>query len=114
MRENRQSGRVKQTAPAVTDSEGSAELPIIGLAALLQLVDWCEARGLKDLQGGPSCVDVVQPLSPPAPDRASPTNRPSPALADSGRRPARSHSASSRPHRTPTTDESSDDRGGDA
>src|SRR3989442_3005144 len=114
MREIRKSGRVKRTAPVVTSSQTTAEAPMIGLAALLQLVDWYHARGLSNQQGGLSCVDVEPPLSPPAPDRANPAERPTPVLAGPARRPARAHSACSQPRRGPTTHEASDGFGADA
>ena len=49
---------------------------MIGLVALLQLVDWYHARGPSNQQGGLSCVAVEPPLSPPTPDRADPAERP--------------------------------------
>jgi hypothetical protein len=40
---------------------------MIGVAALLQLVDWLHARTPRHLQGGSSCVNLEPPLSPPRP-----------------------------------------------
>jgi hypothetical protein len=87
---------------------------MIGLAALLQLVDWYHARGLKNQQGGLSCVDVEPPLSPPAPEQTDPPHRPTPVLAGPARRPARTHSPRSLRSRSQTTHEASNDSGGDA
>jgi hypothetical protein len=42
---------------------------MIGLAALLQFIDWYHARGLSNQQGGLSCVDAEPSLSPPRPIR---------------------------------------------
>jgi hypothetical protein len=54
MREIRPSGSVEQTARPVTPPPSPSEWPLIGLPALLQLVDWFHARRQKAQRGGPS------------------------------------------------------------
>ena len=62
----------KRTPTEVTPRRPTPDLPIIGLAALLSLVEWIEERRIKSQQGGPSCDDHQANVSPPAPDRAQP------------------------------------------
>ena len=45
---------------------------MIGVPALLQLVDWYAARGQNEPPGGSSCVDLEQPVSPPRPSGGKP------------------------------------------
>src|SRR6266404_5461423 len=70
-------GRMHQAAPVVTSSPADAALARIGVAALLQLVDWYHARGQKHQPGGSSCVSPEPPLSPPRPHRPLPPSNPS-------------------------------------
>ena len=69
-------GRVQQTAPVVTSSQAAVELPIIGVSALLQLVDWYQAHELRHQQGGSSCVNREAPLSPPPPSKLTRPSKP--------------------------------------
>src|SRR3954452_18378104 len=88
MRQSRTSGSVEQTAHLVTPLPSPSESPIIGLPALLQLVDWFHQRRLNPQPGEPSCLDTAQPTSPPAPDLGSSPAGPTPPLADTpGREP---------------------------
>jgi hypothetical protein len=107
-------GRVEQTARLVTLPTPPPESPIIGLPALLQLVDWFHARRLKAQHGGPSCLDIRAPLSPPAPDCGSFSAEPAPALADAPRRKPRANPQRSQPRRRPAPDEAPGRTGGDA
>src|SRR5262249_60416971 len=85
----RRSGSVEQTTPLATPPPPRSEWPIIGLPALLQLVDWLHSRRQNAQQGGPSCVHTGQSLSPPAPDHGGRPTGPPPPLADSPRRAPR-------------------------
>jgi hypothetical protein len=58
------SGRGEQTAHLVTPGQTLSTLPIIGLPALLRLVEWYQERRRKTQQGGLSCPDLEPPLSP--------------------------------------------------
>src|SRR5271166_4974477 len=60
-------GSVKLETHSVTSPRSTFQVPIIGLSALLQLVEWCHVRRQRGQQGGPSCVDPEPPLSPPRP-----------------------------------------------
>src|ERR1700687_2962068 len=99
MREIRTSGRVDQTTPVVTSSPAAAALPMIGVAALLQLVNWYHARGPRHQQGGSSCVNLERPLSPPAPAQSNTPEQSEPTVAGvAGRRP-RATAAGAQPRR---------------
>src|SRR5580693_659463 len=93
------SGRVHQTAPVVTSSQAAVELPIIDVAALLQLVDWYQAHELRNQQGGSSCVNREPPLSPPAPEPAETPQQSRPTVAGPGRRKPRTNSQRAQPRR---------------
>ena len=75
-------GSVEQEAHLVTPPRPTSPVPISGLSALLELVEWCHARRRSGPQGGSSCVDPEPSLSPPAPDRSSWPPGPAPVLAD--------------------------------
>ncbi len=65
VRENRLSGSVEQNAHLVTPGQTPSTLPIIGLPALLRLVEWYQERRRKTQQGGLSCSNLEPPSSPP-------------------------------------------------
>ena len=65
MRENRSSRSVEQTAHLVTPGETPSTVPIIGLPALLGLVEWYQERRRGTQQGGSSCSNLEPPSSPP-------------------------------------------------
>ena len=77
MRLTRTSGSVEHKTHIVTPTRPLSPMPIIGVSALLQLVEWCQLRRQKGQPGGPSCVVSEPPLSPP-PDPSSPSSRPAP------------------------------------
>ena len=93
----------KRTPTEVTPRRPSSDLPIIGLAALLSLVEWIEERRIKSQQGGPSCDDHQANVSPPAPDRAEGATTTGPALAGSDRRPAAANAPGAQPRRGSST-----------
>ena len=112
MPESGTSGRVHQNAAVVTPSPAASELPIIAVAALLQLVDWYHARRQRNLPGGASCVNPEPPLSPPAP-----ANTPAPAVptvAGTARRRPRTDSQRAQPRRGRAPHAASQPAGGDA
>src|SRR5512143_4102752 len=77
----------KRTPTEVTPRRPIPDLPIIGLTALLRLVEWIEERRITSQQGGPPCVDLRANVSPPAADRVQGATTTGPALAGSDRRP---------------------------
>ena len=56
---------MEQNAHLVTPGQTPPTLPIIGLPALLRLVEWYQERQRKTQQGGLSCSSLEPPLSPP-------------------------------------------------
>src|SRR5258708_24037216 len=92
-------GRVHQAAPVVTSSPATAALPMIGVAALLQLVDWYHARGPRHQQGGFSCVNLEPPSSPPAPAQANTPAQAEATVAGPAGRQSRAASAGAQPRR---------------
>src|SRR5271155_2868587 len=104
----------EQTAHLVTPIQAPSTLPIIGLPALLRLVEWYQERERKTLQGGSSCENLEPPLSPPAPQRGKPSSPSSATVGDLPRRATRANSRRSEPRRRPTTREASKRQGGDA
>jgi hypothetical protein len=114
MRLTRTSGSGEQTAHLVTPGQTPSTLPIIGVPALLRLVEWYQERRRKTQQGGLSCANLEPPLSPPAPQQGrSPSHSP-PALGNLPRRATRTNSRRTDPRRRPTTGEASRRQGGDA
>jgi hypothetical protein len=107
-------GSVEQTAHPVTPPPSPSDLPIIGLPALLQLVDWFHQRRLNTQPGGPSCLDTTPPPSPPAPDLGSSPAGPTPPLADTPRREPRPDPERSQCRRGPATREAPGRPGGGA
>jgi hypothetical protein len=107
-------GRAEQTAHLVTPRQTPSELPIIGLPALLQLVEWHQKRRRSNPQGGLSCANLEPSLSPPAPEPTRPSSRSPAALVDLPRRATRTNSRRTDPRRRPTTGEASRRQGGDA
>jgi hypothetical protein len=65
VRENRTPGCEEQKTHLVTPGQIAPTLPIIGLSALLGLVEWYEEHRRKTQQGGLSCTNLEPPLSPP-------------------------------------------------
>src|ERR1700677_5001540 len=63
------SGCEEQNARLVTPGQIPPTRPIIGLPALLRLVEWYQDRRRNTQQGGLPCVNLETPLSPPAPQR---------------------------------------------
>src|ERR1700733_11489098 len=91
MREIRTSGREEQKTHLVTPGQIAPTLPIIGLSALLGLVEWYEEHRRKTQQGGLSCTNLVPPLSPPAPQQGKPPAQSSAALGDHSRHATRTN-----------------------
>ena len=104
----------KRTPTEVTPRRPIPDLPIIGLPALLSLVEWIEGRRIKSQQGGPSCDDLRANVSPPAPDRVEGATTTGPALAGSDRRPAAANAPGAQPRRGSSTGGTSGRKGGGA
>jgi hypothetical protein len=109
-----QTGCEEQKTHLVTPGQIAPTLPIIGLSALLGLVEWYEEHRRKTQQGGLSCTNLVPPLSPPAPQQGKPPAQSSAALGDHSRHATRTNSERTDPRRRPTTGEASRRQGGDA
>src|SRR5271166_3062191 len=107
------SGSVEQETHLVTPPRPTSQEPIIGLSALLQLVEWYQVRLRRDQQGGSSCVDPEPPLSPPAPDQGSPPPQSAPALAQLDRRIPRANPGHPQSRRGPAARSASSHPGGD-
>src|SRR6516162_1142993 len=56
----------RKNAPIVLPLHNSANLPIISLSGLLELLQWMQTRQ-SAIQGGDPCPEPQSPLSPPAP-----------------------------------------------
>jgi hypothetical protein len=108
------SGRVHQTAPIVTSSQAAAQVPKIGVSALLQLADWYHGRGPRNQQGGSACANREPPSSPPAPAQANTAEQPEPTVAGPARRQPRADSQRAQPRRGRTPRAVSHPAGGDA
>ena len=107
------SGCGEHNAHLVTPGQIPPTLPIIGLPALLRLVEWYQERRRNTQQGGLSCVNFEPSLSPPRQQDRSSTE----SSADMGgpcRRASRTNSQRADPRRRPTTGEASGHEGGDA
>src|SRR6185312_9494113 len=102
----------KETPTEVTPRRSRPDLPIIGLPALLSLVEWNEARRIKSPHGGSSCDERQANVSPPAPDRVEHTSTAEPALAGSDRRPAGANAPGAQPRRGSSTGRSFGRKGG--
>jgi len=114
MRLTRTSGSERQTAHLVTPGQAPSTVPIIGVPALLRLVEWHQERRRKTQQGGLSCANLEPPLSPPAPQQVKGSSHSSAALDDLPHRATRTNSQRTDPRRRPTTGEASRRQGGDA
>ena len=110
----RQSGFEKQNTHLVTPGQIRPAVPIIGLPALLRLVEWYQERRRNTQQGGLSCANLEPPLSPPAPQQDKSSTESSAAVGDPSRRATRTNSQRADPRRRPTTGEASGRQGGDA
>src|ERR1700730_4151383 len=55
-----------KNAPIVSPLQNAANLPIISLSGLLELLQWMQTHQ-STIQGGDSCPKPSQPLIPPAP-----------------------------------------------
>ena len=64
-------GSEEQIAHLVTPGQIPPARPIIGLPALLRLVEWYQERRRNTQQGGLPCVKLEPPLSPPRRSRVS-------------------------------------------
>src|SRR6516225_1987942 len=56
----------RKNTPIVLPLHNSANLPIISLSGLLELLQWMQTRP-SAIQGGDSCPEPQPPLFPPAP-----------------------------------------------
>src|SRR5262245_59242945 len=101
------SGSSKWTPTEVTSRRPSPDLPIIGLEALLSLVEWIEERRIQSQQGGPQCDDHRANVSPPAPGRIEGATITGPALAGSDRRPAAANAPGAQSRRGSSTGDTS-------
>ena len=70
------SGCEEQNTRLVTPGQIPPTQPIIGLPALLRLVEWYQERRRNTQQGGLPCVNLEPPLSPPR--RSKVTRQPIP------------------------------------
>ena len=61
----------EHNAHRVTLPRPSSEVPIMGITALLQLVEWYHVRWRSSQQGGSSCVGLGELQSPPRQIRAA-------------------------------------------
>jgi hypothetical protein len=77
MREIRPSGRVHQNAAVVTPSPAACELPMMGVAALLQLADWSHARRRGFSQEEPHASTSNRRCPPPRPRKLTRPRQPS-------------------------------------
>jgi hypothetical protein len=102
----------KETPTEVTPRRSHPDLPIIGLPALLSLVEWNEGRRINSQQGGSSCNDLQANASPPAPDRGEHATTVESALAGTDRRPAGADAPGAQPRRGASTVRSSGRKGG--
>ena len=78
----RRSGSVEQTAHLVTPGQTPSTVPIIGLPALLRLVEWYQERRRKTEQGGSLCSNLEPSLSPPVPREVKSSSQFSAAVVD--------------------------------
>src|SRR5512135_3407150 len=104
----------KRTPTEVTPRRPIPDLPIIGLPALLSLVEWIEERRIKSEQGGSPCDDLRANVSPPGPDRVQGATTTGPALAGSDRRPAAANAPGAQPRRGSSTGGTTGRKGGGA
>jgi len=107
-------GRAQQAAPVVTSLPAAAAQPMIGVAALLQLVDWLHARRPRHPQGGSSCVNLEPPLSPPAPAPGNTPEQAEPTVVGLGGQRPRTASTGAQPRRGRSPRVVSSTTGGDA
>ena len=83
----------KQNTHLVTPGQIPPAQPIIGLPALLRLVEWYKERRRNTQQGGFLCVNLKPPLSPPAPQQNSSATESSADMDDSCRQATRTDSS---------------------
>jgi len=104
----------KQNTHLVTPGQILPAQPIIGLPALLRLVEWYQERRRNTQQGGLLCVNFEPPLSPPAPQQDKSSTKSSADMGDSCRRATGTNHRRADPRRRPATGEASGPEGGDA